>query len=395
LSLRGVKRTFSIFEYCFRGGIPCHEVVQNWVMRYGLYKLNKIPEKRDDWVFILDHSIEFGKKQCLLVLGIPLEKYRKKKCRLRHEDMEVLAADIVESATGKSVTNSLEKVAKKTGRPIQIISDGGRNLVRGCRDFIEKGNEDIPVRQTYDVTHKMALILKHQLKNDEIWQSFCKKTAISKRCLIHTDLAYLSPPKPRDKSRWQNLDTYVKWAEMVLKQKTKSMSKIDAEKFKDKLSWIKTYKSHIKEWRAMLDVLDAVKTEIKHNGLNCMTINNVKKSISFLDTYSQRLKYVYEEIMAYLEEECVGIDGVYLGCSDIIESMFGKYKNFSGKSPMKEIGRTILTIPVFAGTINCDEVKIAMETVSAKDVSEWQKDNLGTSLYSKRKQAFSLNNTKN
>ena len=80
-------------------------------MRYGLYQLKKLPEKRDDWVYILDHSIEFGKKQCLLIIGIPLEKFRKNKCKLRHQDMTVLATDIVESATGQSVTDSLMNVA--------------------------------------------------------------------------------------------------------------------------------------------------------------------------------------------------------------------------------------------------------------------------------------------
>ena len=48
LSLRGVSRAFSLFKYYFKGGVPCHVVIQNWIMRYGLYKLNKIPEKRDD-----------------------------------------------------------------------------------------------------------------------------------------------------------------------------------------------------------------------------------------------------------------------------------------------------------------------------------------------------------
>jgi hypothetical protein len=107
LSLRGVKRTFSILKPYLSCGIPSHEVIQNWVMRYGLYQLKKLPEKRDDWVYILDHSIEFGKKQCLLIIGIPLEKLRRKKCKLRHQDMTVLATDIVESATGQSVTDSL------------------------------------------------------------------------------------------------------------------------------------------------------------------------------------------------------------------------------------------------------------------------------------------------
>ena len=62
---------------------------------------------RDDWIFILDHSIEFGKKQCLLVLAISLAEFRRNKCGIRHRDVEVMAVDIVESATAKSVTDIL------------------------------------------------------------------------------------------------------------------------------------------------------------------------------------------------------------------------------------------------------------------------------------------------
>ena len=144
--------------------------------------------------------------------------------------MTVLATDIVESATGQSVTDSLMKVAAKTGIPIQIVSDGGLNILNGCHDFITQSNSKQIIRQTYDVTHKTALMLKYQLKNDKIWQSFCQKTAFSKKCLIHTELGYLAPPKPCDKSRWLNLDMYIKWSEMILSQKTQYMSKNEAEK---------------------------------------------------------------------------------------------------------------------------------------------------------------------
>ena len=363
-------------------------------MRYGLYKLKQLSEKRNDWVFFLDHSIEFGKKQCLLVLGVSLEKFRKNKCKLRHKDMEVLAVDIVESATAASVTGSLKKVTKNTGIPVQIVSDGGRNIVRGGRDFIEQKAHGAKVRQTYDVTHKTALILKHQLEDDQIWLAFCRKIVESKRSLVHTQLGFLSPPKPRDKSRWQNLDVYVSWAEMILKQKTKSMSRTEAEKFIDKLSWVKEYKSHISEWRTMLDILQAVKVEVKNNGFRKQTRDKFENSISSMNIDSLRLKDVRAEVLAYIEEECAGITGVYPGCSDIIESVFGKYKIFSGKSPMKEIGRAVLTIPVFASNVEYEEVKNAMESISAKDVSEWLKENVGTSLFTRRKQSFKFKKQK-
>ena len=320
-------------------------------MRYGLYQLKKLPEKRDDWIFILDHSIEFGKKQCLLILGVTKETLLKNNCRLQHKDMTVLTTDIVDTATGQSVTNSLAAVAEKTGFPIQIVSDGGSNILKGCRNFTEQNTPVKPIRQTYDVTHQTALLLKHQLKNDKKWQSFCKKTAVSKQCLVHTELGYLAPPKPRDKSRWQNLDMYVKWAEMILSQNTQHMSKIEAEKFNDKLSWLTDYKTHIKEWRTMLDILHHVKTEVKYNGFSNKTANAVKKEINKLNIDSQRLHDLKYKVIAYVDKECDNIEGVMLGCSDIIESIFGKYKNFSGKSPMKEIGRAILSIPAFTSTI--------------------------------------------
>ena len=363
-------------------------------MRYGLYKLQQTPEKRNDWVFFLDHSIEFGKKQCLLVLGVTLEKFRKNKCTLQHKDMKVLAIDIVESATAASVTKSLENILVNTGIPTQIISDGALNIVRGCQDFIENKADGTIVHQTYDVTHKTALILKHQLKNDKVWLSFCAKIAESKRSIVHTELAFLSPPKPRDKSRWQNLDAYVKWAEMILKQKSELMSIAEIQRLKAKLSWVEEYKPHIREWRIMLDILHAVKTEVKNNGFRKQTKDEFKKSIKSLKVSSCRLKNIKKEVFLYIEKECAKITGVYPGCTDIIESVFGKYKNFSGKSPMKEIGRAVLTIPVFTSNVDYKEVKVAMESVSAKDVSDWLKKNIGISLFSKRKQAFKLTKQK-
>jgi hypothetical protein len=54
---------------------------------------------------------------------------------------------------------------------------------------------------------------------------------------------------------------------------------------------------------------------------------------------------------------------------------------------MKEIGRAILTIPAFTSTIDYNELKDAMEVISAKEVTEWQKDNIGISLFAKSKQA--------
>ncbi|MBF0433270.1 MAG: hypothetical protein HQK83_18460 [Fibrobacteria bacterium] len=81
-------------------------------------------------------------------------------------------------------------------------------------------------------------------------------------------------------------------------------------------------------------------------------------------------------------------DEIWLGTSDIIESIFGKYKNFSARSTMKGIGKIILTIPVFTSKITSGNIKTALETTSNYRLKNWIHKNIGTSFFSKRKLAL-------
>ncbi len=114
-------------------------------------------------------------------------------------------------------------------------------------------------------------------------------------------------------------------------------------------------------------------------------------------TSTSRLRALRKEIIEYIEEQTAGIkeQEAFLGCSDIIESIIGKYKTFSAKTPMKEVGKAVLTIPVFTSEVSREEVKEAMEHVSTKDLKCWLQEHIGTTLFAKRKQAFSSAGYKN
>ncbi len=394
LSLRGASYAFKLFAPWFNGGIPCHTVIQNWVLRLGLYNLNKAKEKRDDWIYILDHTIEFGQKKCLLILGITLEAFRKNKCKITHKDVKVLGIDIETKADAFSVTNSIKKCAKTTGKPIQIISDHGGNIWKGINDYILSASRTII--QTYDVTHKASIILKKQLENNERWKLFVTNISYTKKSLVHTILAFMAPGKPKEKARWLNLENYLAWAQSALQQAKKNMNKIEQDKFDEKVQWIKGFKKDIKEWSNMLMMLSILKNEVKINGLSSYSLENIDEKIkkSKIKTNTSALKETYSEITKYLNEETKGLTGVFLGCTDIIESVFGKYKNFSSKSPMKEIGKSILTVPVFTSEITPEIIKIAMEETTTKDVNKWLKKNIGKSLLSRRRRFLKLGKTK-
>jgi hypothetical protein len=70
--------------------------------------------------------------------------------------------------------------------------------------------------------------------------------------------------------------------------------------------------------------------------------------------------------------------------------IFGKYKHYTANSPLKEVGKMILTIPLCVTQITSQLVKKAMEYVSTMDVKKWADQVFGPSALSKRREAFKL-----
>ncbi len=393
VSLRGSSYIFKLFETYMDIGTPSYTTTQMWVLKYGLYLLNKKKEKRDDWILVLDHTIEFGKKKCLVIIGIPRELLLEKNIKVQHKDFTLLDISITENADGNSVKERIIKIEKEIGTPIQFVCDGGGNLQKGIDEFI-KGSENEGIHKTYDVTHKASLILKHLLEKDERWLEFTTNITNTKRSILHTALAFMSPPKPKEKSRWLNIEPFVKWAENALLQAEEEMNKEAKEKYKLKLKWVNDFQKDIKIWREMIDILKVMMCEIKKNGLSKKVAKTIIEEIENINFEHQNPKKMSAEITKYLNEETKNLNGTYLGCSDIIESIFGRYKNFSAKTPMKEVGKALLVIPIFTSDMATNDIKLAMETITEKQVKIWFKKNIGESLVSKRKIFCNLIKTK-
>ncbi|MGJ5634978.1 hypothetical protein ABF638_38175, partial [Nostoc sp. CALU 1950] len=79
----------------------------------------------------------------------------------------------------------------------------------------------------------------------------------------------------------------------------------------------------------------------------------------------------------------------FLATSDVIESLFGKYKYFSSRCPFKEMGQMLLTICLSTMNLTNTVVKNALESISFSDVEAWLAEVFGQSMLSKRKTLFS------
>jgi hypothetical protein len=163
-SCRGIAKTFEILFSVEKANStterlsqqsPKFNTIRQWVLRLGLYELNRTKEYRTDWIFILDLTIEIGKTKCLVILGIPQEKLEvivKQAARsLHHQDVEVLSIEILNTTVRVVILEKLNNLAEQVGDPIQIVSDRGSDIKKGIDLYIENHPTTIA---TYDITHR-------------------------------------------------------------------------------------------------------------------------------------------------------------------------------------------------------------------------------------------------
>ncbi|RUT10228.1 hypothetical protein DSM106972_007230 [Dulcicalothrix desertica PCC 7102] len=140
-------------------------------------------------------------------------------------------------------------------------------------------------------------------------------------------------------------------------------SKVLEQKLKDKLGWLNEYQEEIKVWSEMVEMTRSLETYLKTNEINQQSFMNFEFLQSCLDfKVNPNFK---QKIIDYLIKESSQIpaDITLLATSDIIESIFGKYKHFSSKCPIKQIGQTVLSICLCTMNLATSVVKQALETI--------------------------------
>jgi hypothetical protein len=168
--------------------------------------LTRPKDQADDWVWIVDHTLQVGDEKCLVILGVRLSALPDVGHCLRHQDVEPIALIPVEKSNGEVVYQQLEAQVKKTGVPREIVSDHGTDLKAGIEQFCAAHSETAAI---YDIKHKTAAVLKRELGKDSTWLAFAQQANHTKRQVQQTALA--APPSQRTKARYMNVDVLLEW----------------------------------------------------------------------------------------------------------------------------------------------------------------------------------------
>jgi len=372
---------------------PSHVTIRNWTLKLGYYELTRQKEKSGDWIILLDHSIQFGKEKIFVVLGIREKDFLKLKRPLQYADLTTLLMANRDNWNGKLVSGELKKLETKIGRINYAVGDYGSDLRKGLA--LSK------IGHIHGLSHLIALITEKLYKNDDRFIGLKNKMGNMRAKYIQTDMAAAVPPKGRKKSEYQSFDKIIKWANAASnlienKLRDPGQTKIlegyfetgTLDRIKKELSWINDYSDLIDELTEISNATKEVETELKHNGLSGFGFKKCKKTLNRLE--SGKAKEFKDMLISRIGQQIQILPNTdkVLFSSDILESLFGKYKNRVSENPMASITTLMLIIAAFTIDLTEERVKQSMEKIKMKDIKKWSRQSIGVSLFQKRKVLF-------
>lgn len=363
-----------------------------WIKRFGLYKL-KAPLLRGDWMVIVDFSIQTGKSKCLVILGIPYDKFHEDKI-LSLEDMTIVSLGVHEKCNGEAVEKALEYAERRLGRIVGICSDQGSEINVGVKSFQKNRHYSV---YNSDITHKVAIFLKQILENNPLWNEFCSQANLTRSQVQQTSLAHYKPPSQRSKCRFMNLEPLVNWGVKMLdhlhelKQDMSDESKATLEQFK----WLEKYSGLIQECSELIEVAQISREVVRTQGYCTKTTFLLEERLLYLSHGSKAI-HLAEGVLDFVGEqvEKVPKGERRIGSSEIIESLFGKLKAIEGEKNKEGFTGFVLSASACVGRCDTDFIVEAMKNTTHKEVLKWEAENIGQSTFALRQTKFSAKTAK-
>ena len=356
------------------GAMPCFGTVRSWILRLGLYSLIRPLDRSRPWLWIVDHSIQIGTLKLLVILGCPLGQVPFGERALRMSDLSLIALVPMEQSTGDLVERELEVAALRTGRPAQIASDSGSDLLKGIRQYRELRDD---VSHVPDLAHCGANLLQRHWEADAKWTEFSSKLQATSAKLRQSKEACLMAPKLRLKSRFMNVRTQLRFSERVL-------GVLDGPspgtRVEEHYGWLREYREELSAWVREQGLVATALSVLRVQGLHEDSLPECESAWGELGDRASTLA-IAEELRNYVRRHRPQEPGVRrVASTEAIESSFGKLKRLEGDQNAS--GFTELSLALGAAVDVWDESTIAeaLDAVPEKKVAGWTERTLGKTV---------------
>jgi len=160
----------------------------------------------------------------------------------------------------------------------------------------------------------------------------------------------------------------------------------------EKMDWILPFRADLAEWKGILELVEKTETYVRTQGLSHGGDQALRSLLRLAPPSTERtirmrwslIEYVLDESLKAQPGECL------LGSSEVIESVFGKFKYMQREHEKGSLTAMVLAIPAMVSQTTQEVVQSALEAVPVQKVRTWMKETFGKSARTKRKEAFSI-----
>ncbi len=375
--------------------VPSWDSMRCWSCRVGIAKLQEPVEKADDWIWMADHSNQIGTEKVLQILGIRASQLPQSGQTLRLQDLRVLA--VVPGANWKreDVRREYDKLAKKIGMPRYLVTDGAVEL-RESADVLETPGKKLTILR--DMKHYAANTFEKLIGKSDRFGQYLSLLGRTRNAIQQTELSHFTPPPQKIKARFMNLGPTLRWGQMISHHLSDchSMSRegITAQRMNDKLGWVRDFRADLACWNRSQEVMQASLEFINQQGVYRGAAATLKEILDCLASeHSQHCELsatMAAKLIEFVKESEAELgDGERAWLStENLESSFGLFKRLEGQHSKGGFTSLVAAMPMLLTDWTAELVRKSLPEVSVKQMKQWVRDELGTTLTSKRVTAY-------
>jgi hypothetical protein len=362
-----------------------------WLLRVGLYELQRPKERADDWIWFVDHTIQLGAYRVLLIVGVRLSAWEAKgRGALKHGDLQVILLEPVQTSNSQIVLSQLKRAAQITGAPRAIVYDQCRELNNAGRLFQAAHPQTVCLN---DLKHRLALLLERRLKPDPRWAEFTQACQQMRKKTQQTALAFLAPPATKEKARFMNLGELVRWAgatrHFLDRPAMPPGVPLERERLESVFGGLRQFDAELRQWQSLMDLTDTAMRSVRQNGYYRGCDEAWRQQLAPRADNPAAQSFL-EDLVSFVAQQTAPLySGQYLpGTSEILESLIGKGKRLEGQQSKGGFTRMVLGLAAAVVHPTNDFLQQALDTVRTKHVVQWARQHLGHSLQGLRQQTL-------
>jgi hypothetical protein len=406
LSLRATPRAMAaVFQAVLEGTtrVMSATTVRCWVMRLGLYALQRPLERATDWAYLIDHTVQIGPMKCFAVVGLRLGQLPYPERCLRRDDLQLIALVPMTHSTAATVEQALEDASRRTGVPRLIVSDEGGDVRVGIERYSRRHAH---TAATCDAAHKGANVLRKLLEADASWPEFVAQLGQTKSKLQQTPLASWIGPSLRPKARFMNLAAPLRWARWCLRvldgpwptgetlsdRQRAVLATLDQGSLKEKLGWLRDYREAIARWCQWHEAIQVVVRHVRRCGIAENSVETLQRQFEAMKL-SRSGRDAADAMVAFVAEQASACwpDGKrMIGSTELLESLFGALKTLEGQQSESGMTGLMLAVGALTSSWSHEEVERGLKATPWKAVEAWIDKHVGRTVQSQRAVARKL-----